>query len=244
MKPMSLIIAAGILLTRSLSFGLDVEEIFGHEDQKFIHAYNERLFQWFFTREKSLQKCFSEREKEQLVSVLNFWPSWGERYGTFNLLLNFEIFYEQNGKGSPITPGLRLRLPPMGSPALGEYKGDQGVWGVEVKMDPLQSCHWQKIRKGQQAGTETLEVNAEEKMRLRPEEGSKMPYPFSRMVKSSFPIFTGPKLTGEILFLGSYNLLFFNRAFFPIALAHEKEFHQLALRMKWKSENEYSVYYP
>lgn len=240
------------LLFPNLGHAIDVEQIFGHGDPEFIRQYNQRLFDWFMGRQLQFQKCLSAKDRQQLLAVLDFWTRWGEKYSKNesvnsekekNLLLNFEVFYEQREKGALPLPGLRLRLPPDKLCAFRGHRGGGATWGVELKLDAAFSCQLEVLKLAQEGKVEALLKGNGEKMLLQSMTSGQMGG-FSGIVRSAFPIYKNGNLSGELLFLNSYNLLLLDRSFLPIAAAHEKEFHQLALRMQWKSEHEYTVYYP
>lgn len=237
-----------ILFLGSGSYALDVEQIFGNDSPQFIRKYNERLFSWLMERTGKSGTCFSDKEKKQLRKILQYWPSWGEKYGEGEpskvLLLNFEVFYEQQGADQPITSGLRMRLPPEKLGSFRSFSGQGDTWGIEVRLSESQPCQIEALKFSRETGTVVLKQKDGRKTILRKVEGSKLLNPFLSAVGSSLAIYRDQELHEEVLFLNAYNLSFMNRAFFSIAMAHEKEFHQLPMRLKWKSESEYTVYYP
>jgi len=246
LKSKSLLILTLLSLAASFSHALDVEQIFGHAQPSFIHQYNERVLQWFLGRNPAIQKCVSAQDQKDLVKTLQNWSDWGDTYKIEKspdrqLHLNFEVFYEQKGAGSKLSQGIRFRWPQQKTFSFRGTKWNENIWGAEIHSD---SCRMSLLRRDRGAAGEFVVAENGERTVLQLAQGVKGDYYFGGLVTNSFPIYREQNLVGEILFLESYNLFLFGSEFFPIAVAHEKEFHQMALRFKWKSKDEYTVYYP
>lgn len=230
---------------------LGVEKIFGNDNPPFIQDYNRRLFNWFVSNQSSIQKCLTKSDQLQALKILKYWRTWGEEYiatekNTPTLIfLNFEIFYEQKGEHSKLLPGFRMRLPQKGVFQYRHLRSGSDIWGFEVRTKADASCQIQMIKlQNHKDGSQLLHFVNGEEILLRPAGTTKLKALIEDIVWNTFPIYLNQKLSDEILFLESFNLILLNRSFVPVALSHEKEFHQPLLRLRWKNENEFTVYYP
>lgn len=238
-------------LINSTCFAINLETFYGNNDAGFIHQYNHRFLNWFLGSQPQLKKCFTDKEAQQINIIIDHWKNWGENYNINNedyvngLLLNFEVFYTQSGEDSKIQSGIRLRLPAENHFTYKGIKGDSSVWGVETYLDKNLKCHTAVIKTAKdKSNHETLIFENGEVLILKPRVRGQLKYYFLAIVNSSFPINRDEKLIAEVLSLDLYNLTLMAKQFSPIALSHQREFHQLAIRLRWKNPNEYTVYYP
>lgn len=220
-------------------YAINIHHMYGNKNKAYIQNYYKRLFKHFLDHHKQLQSCLSTQLQEEILQqVMPKYETWGDLYADEILLLpHFEVYYRSVSADSPLEAGFKLMLP-VGSKVnvRGQQLSGANNQGFEFYLDHKEKCQFNTIKKEKNQ----LVYSNGQKLSLKSStSASTKDYPFAVLVRGR--VGEGPN---AVVMLEAFNGTFLNPKMFPWLDVHKRDFYQLALRISWKSKNEFTVYYP
>lgn len=232
---------------------IPVDLLFGNQDSIYIKSYHQRQYTWQNENIFSFTKCLPPEISPLVGRIINETSTWGERLGTTgDLMPAVEYYYRKEPDQNSLTYGLRLAVPKAYRPTFQKiikFSDHQNpLWGVNISSTETSTCKLVPIFKSAKAPFALMESRGDGQQvstvySSQKKEPQKQ-YPFRPVIINAIPVESNTKAPEEILLLSSFNLVFLSPDIVPLALKHEKEFHQLALRLIWNSRDDYTVFYP
>jgi len=239
-----------VFAVKSQAIPLDL--LLGDQDPVYIKAYHQRQHAWFKKVVFDFTPCLGRDTSAALDAVINETASWGVRLDpSAELIHNVEYYYTKLPSEESLIYGMRIHIPAERLYLFKKFflnkKNDDLSWGLHVSSSIKGVCKVQPLFLNKGPEVEIFENDGSSKIKViyfsKKHEPQKK-YPFQPVIRSAIPIVGDKKERSEILFLDSFNLVFLSSEIILPAVRHEKEFHQLALRLIWNNNNDYTVFYP